>query len=89
LQLFLPDGEGKVRKLRLKQRDTTYRNSTLCVISKTYIFQAGKTQETPEMFNAVYTKELREEAVKLVTEKGLTIPDVGRRLSIPKSTIKA
>jgi len=37
--------------------------------------------------NAVYTKELREEAVKLVTEQGLTIPDVGRRLSIPKSTI--
>jgi len=37
--------------------------------------------------NAVYTKELREEAVRLVTEKGLTIPDVGRRLSIPKSTI--
>jgi transposase len=37
--------------------------------------------------NAVYTKELREEAVKLVTEQGLSIPDVGRRLSIPKSTI--
>jgi transposase-like protein len=37
--------------------------------------------------NAVYTKELREEAVKLVKEQGLTIPDVGRRLSIPKSTI--
>jgi transposase-like protein len=37
--------------------------------------------------NAVYTKELREEAVRLVTEKRLTIPDVGRRLSIPKSTI--
>ena len=37
--------------------------------------------------NAVYTKELREEAVKMVTEGGLTIPEVGRRLSIPKSTI--
>jgi transposase-like protein len=37
--------------------------------------------------NAVYTKELREEAVKLLTDHGLTIPDVGRRLSIPKSTI--
>jgi transposase len=36
---------------------------------------------------AVYTKELREEAVKLVTDQGLTIPEVGRRLSIPKSTI--
>jgi transposase-like protein len=37
--------------------------------------------------NAVYIKELREEAVKLVTEQGFTIPEVGRRLSIPKSTI--
>jgi transposase len=37
--------------------------------------------------NAVYTKELREEAVKLVMDQGLTIPEVGRRLSIPKSTI--
>lgn len=31
------------------------------------------------IFNVVYTKELREEAVKLVTEQVLTIPDVGRR----------
>ena len=37
--------------------------------------------------NAVYTKELREEAMKLVTEQGLTIPDVGRRLLIPRSTV--
>jgi len=38
--------------------------------------------------NAVYTKELREEAVKLVTEGGLAIPEVGRRLSIAPSTIR-
>jgi transposase-like protein len=31
---------------------------------------------------AVYTKELREEAVKLVTESGLKMPEVGRRLEI-------
>jgi transposase-like protein len=31
---------------------------------------------------AMYTRELREEAVKLVTESGLTINEVGRRLSI-------
>jgi transposase len=37
---------------------------------------------------AVYTKELREEAVKLVTEGGLSIPEVGRRLSIATSTIR-
>lgn len=36
---------------------------------------------------AVYTKEFREEAVKLVTEQGLSMPDVAQRLSIPKSTI--
>jgi transposase len=36
----------------------------------------------------VYTKELREEAVKLVTEGGLSIPEAGRRLSISTSTIR-
>ncbi len=35
----------------------------------------------------VYTKELKEEAVKMVTEGGLSVPEVGRRLSIAKSTI--
>ena len=34
-----------------------------------------------------YTKEFREEAVKLVTEGGLTLPEAGRRLSLPPSTI--
>ena len=37
---------------------------------------------------AIYTKELREEAVKLVTEGGLSIPEVGRRLSVAASTIR-
>ncbi len=37
--------------------------------------------------NAVYTKELREEAVKMITEGGLKAPEVALRLSIPKSTI--
>ena len=37
---------------------------------------------------AIYTKELREEAVKLVTEGGLSIPEVGRRLSIAPSTLR-
>jgi transposase len=36
----------------------------------------------------IYTKELREEAVKLVTEGGLKIPEVGRRLSIAPSTVR-
>ena len=36
---------------------------------------------------ALYTKEVREEAVKLVTEGGLSVPEVGRRLSIAPSTI--
>jgi putative transposase len=34
-----------------------------------------------------YTKEFKEEAAKMVTEQGLSIPEIGRRLSIPKSTI--
>jgi len=37
---------------------------------------------------AIYTKELREEAVKLVTEGGLKIPEVGRRLEIAPSTLR-
>lgn len=35
----------------------------------------------------VYTKEFREEAVKLVTEGGVRLPEAGRRLSLPPSTL--
>jgi transposase len=34
-----------------------------------------------------YTKEFRQEAVKLVTEEGLSWVEAGRRLSLPASTI--
>lgn len=34
-----------------------------------------------------YTKEFREEAVKLVTEEKLSLPEAGRRLNIAPSTI--
>ena len=34
-----------------------------------------------------YTKEFREEAVKLVTEGNMSIPDAARRLSLPPSTL--
>jgi transposase len=37
---------------------------------------------------AIYTKDLREEAVKLVLEGGLSIPEVGRRLSVSSSAIR-
>ena len=37
---------------------------------------------------AIYTKELREEAVRLVTEGGLSIPEVSRRLSVAASAIR-
>ena len=36
----------------------------------------------------IYTKELREEAVKLVMEGGFSVPEVGRRLSVSPSTIR-
>jgi transposase-like protein len=35
-----------------------------------------------------YTGEFREETVKLVTEEGLSLPEAGRRLSLPTSTIR-
>lgn len=34
-----------------------------------------------------YSKELREESVKLVIDQNLSIPEASRRLDIPKSTI--
>jgi transposase-like protein len=37
--------------------------------------------------NGKYTKELREEAVKLVTEEKLSVPESARRLSLPPSTL--
>jgi len=36
----------------------------------------------------IYTKELREEAAKLVTEDGVRIPEAGHTLSVPPSTIR-
>lgn len=35
-----------------------------------------------------YTREFREEAVKLLTEGGLSISEVSNRLSLPKSTLE-
>ena len=35
-----------------------------------------------------YTKEFREEAVRLLTEGGLSISEVSSRLSLPKSTLE-
>lgn len=34
-----------------------------------------------------YTKEFREEAVKLVTEERLSLPEAARRLCLPTSTL--
>ena len=34
-----------------------------------------------------YTKEFREEAVKLVTEEKLSLPEAARRVSLPTSTL--
>ena len=38
--------------------------------------------------NGRYTKEYREEAVKMVTEGGLSVLEVASRLSLPKSTLE-
>jgi transposase len=37
--------------------------------------------------NGKYGKEFREEAVKLVTEEKLSVPEAARRLSLPTSTL--
>ena len=36
---------------------------------------------------SVYTKEFKEEAVKMVTETGLSVPEVARRISVGPSTV--
>ena len=38
--------------------------------------------------NGRYTKEFREEAVKMATEGGLSVLEISRRLSLPKSTLE-
>ena len=38
--------------------------------------------------NAVYTKEFREEAVRMITDGNLSLPEVARRLSVPSSTLR-
>jgi transposase len=35
-----------------------------------------------------YTKEFREEAVKMFTEVGLSVLEISKRLSLPKSTLE-
>ena len=38
--------------------------------------------------NGRYTKEFREEAVKMATDGGLSVLEISRRLSLPKSTLE-
>ncbi len=38
--------------------------------------------------NGRYTKEFREEAVKMVRDEGLSVLEISRRLSLPKSTLE-
>ncbi len=35
-----------------------------------------------------FTKEFREEAVRMIIEEKMSIPEVGRRLQLPPSTIR-
>jgi transposase len=37
--------------------------------------------------NGKYTREFREEAVRLITEEKLSVPESARRLSLPPSTL--
>jgi transposase len=38
--------------------------------------------------NGRYTKEFREEAVKMATDGGLSVLEISKRLSLPKSTLE-
>ncbi len=39
--------------------------------------------------NGRYTKEFREEAVKMVTDGGMSVLETSKRLSLPKSTLES
>lgn len=39
--------------------------------------------------NGRYTKEFREEAVKMATDGGLSVVEISKRLSLPKSTLES
>ena len=47
-----------------------------------------EVSEMEKIPRGYYTRELREEAVKMVVEGGESVPEVGRRLSISPSTIR-
>jgi transposase len=50
-------------------------------------YKDGGVRNMERIPRAVYSKELREEAVKMIIEGGMKAPEVARRLCIPKSTI--
>jgi len=39
--------------------------------------------------NGRYTKEFRQEAVKMATDGGLSVLEISKRLSLPKSTLES
>jgi transposase len=47
-----------------------------------------EVSEMEKVPKGVYTKEFKEEAVKLVLEAGLSMPEVAQRLSVGKSTLE-
>ncbi len=47
-----------------------------------------EVSEMERVPKGVYTREFKEEAVKLVTEAGLSVSEVAQRLSVGKSTIE-
>ena len=44
--------------------------------------------EMERIRNGRYTKEFREEAVKMATEGGVPVLEISKRLSLPKSTLE-
>jgi len=55
------------------------------VVDQGYIGTEGKMER---IANGRYTKEFREEAVKMVTDGGLSVLEISKRLSLPKSTLE-
>ena len=57
------------------------------VDTKVEVDYKTEVSEMEKVPRVAYTREFKEEAVKMVTEGGLSIPEVGRRISVSPSTV--
>ena len=78
--------EGRLSDGR-RQRPVTGEEMELARLKRENAELKTEVSEMEKVPRAVYTKEFKEEAVKMVREAGLSVPEVARRISVGPSTI--